>query len=356
MFTGEIRILDTDFIDTLFFKRYILHRSFGGFVSQNVAEYISFQGYRLRVARDLNTRLDGEPRRRTRVTLLAGKQPLVAHLPEPRVEDSLEILRQEYDVLCQIKCRGFPRVYGAVLKDGTFAGYVREYIQEHDLFWRRLFPSLTLRQLLRNGVILAFALERFHRIRREDGCAQVMRDIKPHNLCFQRRSPGTHETWSPVFTDFNAVIYAGYSAQEHNWQAVHLTPVFSAPEQVTGPGTVTQLTDQWALGMTIMSVAIGINGYYVPDEVEGEQLHRAGRSFYPYWRLLENTLPPVLCEMLDRATSPLPARRFPSSGWFGKELHALLHSLPREALDRPLPDIPTREAIQAFLKPQLHNS
>lgn len=134
----------------------------------------------------------------------------------------------------------------------------------------------------------------------------VHRDLKPANLFLARRSNGTEVVKVLDFGIAKSVhpeIEAGLTST--SGRMILGTPLYMAPEQLSGEGPVDARTDVWALGCVLHQLLTGEPPFKGDDLVS---------LMYAIQRLppRAHALAPALSALVDRCLAKAPAGRFES--------------------------------------------
>jgi serine/threonine-protein kinase len=173
------------------------------------------------------------------------------------------------------------------------------------------------------------------------GCAHekgiIHRDIKPSNVIF------TDATLScPVLTDFGMARLASHQTMTASGAMIG-TPAYMSPEALRGD-KVDQRTDIYSLGVVLYEMLVGKKPY-TSDSVYGiifNTLHKPLRK--P--RQLNPNLPKVVEQLILKALSLEPEKRFQSAQAFYEAIQQTLVELRRKPSRSSLPV--TTFAAKAF--------
>ena len=193
---------------------------------------------------------------------------------------------------------GMPFLTMELLRGGS----LRELLRAHGAM---PFPEVT--RLLRQA---ALGLSKTH------AAGIIHRDLKPDNLFITTRDDG-----SPCLKILDFGI-AKVAAQSHQGSATRIgTPLYMAPEQISGRGSIGAWTDLFALGHIAYELCVGEH-YFREESLSSETpldfYHRilAGILEPPSARALRRanvTLPPGFDEWMGRAVNTQPEGRFSSA-------------------------------------------
>ncbi len=146
----------------------------------------------------------------------------------------------------------------------------------------------------------------------------VHRDVKPSNIL-------TSENGTILLSDFGIATFTG-AAQD---RTITGTPVYMAPEQVTG-GTITAAADQYALGVMIYQWLCGFPPFM--SDTATELMLKHVQSAPAPLRSRISSIPAEIDEIVLKALAKNPGQRFPSVKAFAE---ALDRTLSLAALSQP---------------------
>lgn len=139
----------------------------------------------------------------------------------------------------------------------------------------------------------------------------VHRDVKLDNVLVSRRGGGVHAH----LIDFGIARIAGSQLTE---EGVSIgTPGSQAPEQLANSAGVTGQADQWSLAAMVYELLVGD----APGRRRPE-LDRAAPATHVRLAGALDDVPTPIAAVVDRALSPDPDARYPSTGAFGQALRA----------------------------------
>ncbi len=158
----------------------------------------------------------------------------------------------------------------------------------------------------------------------------IHRDLKPSNV-FLVRASGSREGGGEEgvkILDFGIakLSAAGYSTAKQTRSGVIVgTPVYMAPEQCRGTGTIDARADVYSLGCLLYAMLCG--GPPFRHETMGELIAAHLHEVPPSPRALNAAIPPALEALIARTVAKTPEER-PSSAELEVALEALARDLP----------------------------
>jgi len=172
----------------------------------------------------------------------------------------------------------------------------------------------------------ALALERTH------AAGIVHRDLKPENLFVTRRDDGSPRL---KILDFGIAKLVSEGAQRAKQTAALGTPLYMAPEQIRGEGTIGPRADLYSMGHIAYTLLAG-EAYWLEDARRAPAMYdllvalMAGASEAPSARAARRgiALPPAFDAWFARATAPAPEQRFASASSQAEALAAALGAAP----------------------------
>jgi len=166
----------------------------------------------------------------------------------------------------------------------------------------------------------------------------VHRDVKPSNFMIRERA-STADLSEPYpfvqLTDFGLASFSAASSD----QGVAGTPQFMAPEQWQGQPVAT--SDQYALAVMAFKL---LTGQYVFTGQAAHIMYQHHFTPPPSLRSLRPDLPPEVDEVIARALSKEPEKRFSTVTNFAAALHKAL-GLPNDPNNTLLPDTPSSGSL-----------
>lgn len=189
---------------------------------------------------------------------------------------------------------GFPFITMELLKGDDLSTMVRK---------RGGLPATEVVTLLDQA---ADALDKTHQ------AGIVHRDLKPENLFVTRRSDGSPRL---KVLDFGIAKIMATSFASAKTTCVIGTPLYMAPEQFRGDGTVDSRADTYALGHIAFSLLVGMP-YWTPESSSANALMKAVERGLPEpacaraLALRGVRLPPAFDPWFAKATGVAPAIRF----------------------------------------------
>jgi eukaryotic-like serine/threonine-protein kinase len=200
---------------------------------------------------------------------------------------------------------------------------VMEYCSRPGLAERYRTERISVAEALRIGIRLASAVETAHR------AGILHRDIKPANVL-------TTDFGWPALTDFGIAATAGPGGSA----TVGMSIPWSPPELLGAHPTGDERSDVYSLAATVYSLLAGRTPFELPGGQNNAQqlVARIERAALP--QTGRDDVPASLQQLLDRAMSKHPARRFPSAAAFGRALQQVEAELrlpvtPLDLLDEP---------------------
>lgn len=135
----------------------------------------------------------------------------------------------------------------------------------------------------------------------------VHRDVKPHNILF-----GLDDV--PLLTDFGVALRVDDRLTPRSRHRVLGTPTYMAPEQAANPETAGPRADVFSAGLSLYVMLTGRQPF--PPHESDDALDEL------------RAIDAALSEVVARACSPLPARRFRSAAEMADALCAIGAELP----------------------------
>lgn len=133
------------------------------------------------------------------------------------------------------------------------------------------------------------------------------RDIKPANILLARNADGSVV---PKLVDFGVA-----TLEERRGVTGALgpigTPHYMSPEQARGERNLDERSDQYSLASMLYEMLTGREPFAGPEDDVAEVLERVARGKFPRVSQRRNDLPSAVDDVLARASSLDPARRFP---------------------------------------------
>lgn len=163
-----------------------------------------------------------------------------------------------------------------------------------------LTPGVDFQRIAALGAQTASALAHAHEM------GMIHRDIKPGNLILDTNG----KTW---VTDFGLATEFTNEADESEFAG---TPRYMAPEQFDG--TADERTDIYSLGLTLYEL---VTGSMVFQDCPYTKIAAQKSEPLPHVRTLNSAVPQALADIIMRACSVEPGRRYPSA----KELQVVLN-------------------------------
>ncbi|MGW4351635.1 serine/threonine-protein kinase [Nocardia sp. NPDC004582] len=159
------------------------------------------------------------------------------------------------------------------------------------------------------------------------------RDVKPANILLSAADTGRQER--AVLTDFGIARLLDANTQLTSTGAFSATLAYASPEQLSGE-VVDHRSDQYSLGCTLFALLSGQPPFVAtnPGQVVAGHLSR------PLPRLSEIRwdVPPMLDDVLARATAKRPVDRFANCGEFAAAAYAaIMASRPMSPQSRSMP-------------------
>jgi WD40 repeat protein len=221
--------------------------------------------------------------------------------------------RREANLAARLEHPGIVAIH-AVGRDGDAHWFAMERIDGERLSRTdpRTGQQRSVRQCAELAAAVADALAHAH------GHGVLHRDVKPSNILVRRDG-------QPVLTDFGLARELG---TERITKTGHYagTPVYSAPEQISGGKDVDGRADVWSLGATLYELLTdrvpfdGDSEHEVLDRIRNDEPTDPLR--------LVPELAPDLAAIVLKALEKDPARRYASAAAFRDDLRAFLEYRP----------------------------
>ncbi len=144
----------------------------------------------------------------------------------------------------------------------------------------------------------------------------IHRDLKPGNIFLTR---GRHDEVEPKLLDFGISKASGRQAGKITGEHGLLmgTPFYMAPETIRG-ADITELSDQYSLGVVMYECATGANPFAADSFAE--VVERVTNGTYPPLTQCNTAVSPKLARIVERAMSLHPADRYADLREMGRDL------------------------------------
>jgi eukaryotic-like serine/threonine-protein kinase len=210
---------------------------------------------------------------------------------------------EEGRLLARVRHPNVVTIYGAEPIDGRI-GLWMEFVKGGTLEDAlRSGRTFTAAEVTRLGVDLCAAVAAVH------AAGLVHRDIKTQNVMLD-------EGGRLVLMDFGA----GHEAGDSTGKAVTGTPLYLAPEVLSG-GAATRQSDVYSIGVVLFRLLTGSYPVFGGDLAALRQAHETGDGAGA--QLDRAAIPVRLRRVLGRAIDPDPDRRYAGADMFGEALAAL---------------------------------
>jgi serine/threonine protein kinase len=154
----------------------------------------------------------------------------------------------------------------------------------------------------------------------------IHRDLKPANILLDKRNTARNPMGEPILTDFGLARMLGLSAGTLTGTQIG-TPLYMAPEQVTGYGG-NERSDIYSLGIILYEIVTGTLPFQGDDPTVVMSQHL--NTPPPSPGIINPNVPPALDMVILRCLAKDPAVRFPSA--------TSLTTAIAEALNVPIPE------------------
>ncbi|MFC1572073.1 serine/threonine-protein kinase [Candidatus Eisenbacteria bacterium] len=266
-------------------------------------------------------------------------------IPDAEQDDAPRLTNlPEAELLARVRHPNLVTIHGAEARQGHL-GLWMEFIRGvtlHDLIAEQ--GPLSAREAILHGIDLCGALAALH------AAGLLHRDIKAHNVM---REVGGRV----VLMDLGAGTELRADASP---RGPHLsgTPLYMAPETLAG-GEADVRSETYSLGVVLYYIVTGTYPLAARTLEDLQEQHR--RGVYRRLRDIRPDLPAGFVNVIERAISPEPARRFATAGDMEQALAAALgvtggapddrgaDSVPRSAPVGVKPEVRTRDHRVTFL-------
>jgi hypothetical protein len=249
---------------------------------------------------------------------LASEQLVAVKVLSPRGAPTPQLLQRFLGEARAAAAISHPAVIRSLAIDLTSDGrifQVLEYVHGITLSERLGEPNVpTVAEVTRIGALIADALATAH------GLGVVHRDVKPSNILLCREPPSVK-----VF-DFGIAKLRDEADPERvvptltGTGEIVGTPEYISPEQAMGAASVGPASDVYSFGVVLFEWIAGQRPFDGTSVTNYLFLHTAEPA--PPLASIVKAAPPVLCALVDRCLSKVPAAR-PTATELARELAAL---------------------------------